>query len=180
MSQISEQIVSRERVFSGVKVAVDRLKVRADDGTVADRELVDHPGAVTVLGVLDDGRIVFIRNERFVVGKTLLELPAGTIDEGEEPIVCAGREMIEETGYEAAEIEPLCSFYTTPGFSNELMHVFVARGLKHVGQRLEPTERITVEPMTMDAALAEAKAGRMDDGKTLASLLYYRAFYADS
>lgn len=171
-----DRIESRQRVFDGARFSVDRIKLRIAPGKLADREIVNHPGAVVVLGVLEDERVVMIRNERFAVGQTLWELPAGTLEAGEPAEVCAGRELIEETGYEAQRIEPLTTFYTTPGICTERMEAYLATGLHHVGQDLEETERIEVEPLPMDRILTMAERGEIADGKTLATLLYYQTF----
>jgi len=165
---MSNTIDNRTRLFDGVKFSVDRVEMTTADGQSVTREAVIHPGAV----------VVMIRNQRFVVGEELYELCAGTLEEGEAPADCAGRELIEETGYRAASIEKLCSFYTSPGFCNELIHAFVARGLEHVGQQLEPTENITVEPLPITDVLAMIQDGRLRDGKTMATLLYHQQFLA--
>ena len=151
----------------------------ADGGTVA-RERIVHRGSVVILPLLrgTDGeeRVVMIRNHRFAVDRVLWELPAGTLDPDEAPVACAGRELVEETGYRAADLSPLLSFYPAPGFLTELMHAFVARELTHVGQRLEPTERIEVEPLPWSDVLELVRANRVEDAKTIATLLYHRAF----
>ena len=162
-------------VFEGVKVHVDVVSITGRDGRSYERELVVHPGAVIVLPILDDGRIVLIRNHRFAVGKTLWELPAGTLEAGEDPALCAGRELIEETGYQSDVIEKLSAFYTTPGISTELMHAFRATGLKHVGQALEETEQIEVEPRPYDDVLNMIRQNVIEDGKTIATILYDHA-----
>lgn len=164
------------RVFTGVKFAVDQISVRAHDGSMVVRERITHPGAVVVLPLTDDGRVVMIRNHRFVVGKTLWELCAGTLEPPELPEACARRELIEETGYEAGRVEALCQFYTTPGMTDELMHAFVARDLVHVGQRLEATEKIEVELIALADVLQMVRDGRIVDGKSIATLLYHQAF----
>ena len=171
-----DRIESRERVFEGVKFAVEKVKLRDEGGGQVDRELVVHPGAVVILGVLDDGRVVMIRNERFAVGKALWELPAGTLEAGEHPADCAARELAEETGYEASSVEPLCAFYSTPGICTEYMRAFVARGLRHVGQNLEAGEKIEAEPVEMDRLLAMIRGGEVEDGKTIAAVLHYHTF----
>jgi ADP-ribose pyrophosphatase len=168
---------SGETVFRCAKFSVRRVGVTTHDGEQRLREVVVHPGAVVILAVMDDGRIVMIRNQRFAVGKELIELPAGTLEEGEEPILCAGRELIEETGYQAATLEPLTSFYSSPGFYTEKLHVFVARGLTHVGQQLEDTEHIRVEPMTLADVLGKIQCHEIEDAKTMAAILYYSRFF---
>ena len=165
-----------QRIFTGVKFAVDLVQAPTRDGGSVQRELVVHPGAVVILGVLDDGRIVLIRNRRFAVAQTLLELPAGTLEPGEDPAVCAGRELIEETGYEASHIEPLCRFFTSPGICTEQMHAFVATGLRHVGQALEETEQITVVPTPPEEVLAMIQRNEIRDGKTIAAVLHHHVF----
>lgn len=141
-------------------------------GTV-QREMVAHPGATLILPVLNESEIIVIRNYRFSVGRELIELPAGTLEPPEPPIECAARELEEETGYVAAEIEPLCEFYTSPGFTDEKMYVFVARNLTKKEQKLEATEQIRVEIMTLEEALTATATGRILDGKTIAALHVY-------
>jgi ADP-ribose pyrophosphatase len=169
----------RQRVFDGVKFSVDVVRRPRRGGGFAQREVVLHPGAVVVLGLLPDDRIVLIRNERFAVGKTLLELPAGTLEPPEPPEACAARELIEETGYQAGRLETMTRFYTSPGICTELMHAFLATDLKPVGQSLEETEQITVEPTALGEALEHVRRGRIQDAKTIATLLYFKAFIRD-
>ncbi|MFA7236414.1 MAG: NUDIX hydrolase [Phycisphaeraceae bacterium] len=176
MSQSHEQ---RERIYTGVKFAVDRVPIRTHGGGTTQREMIVHGGAVLVLPILDDapgGRVVMIRNQRFAVGKELWELCAGTLEKDEDPAECAARELIEETGYEAKTIEKLCEFYTSPGMTNELMRVFTARDLTHVGQRLEATEQIQVELRRWPDVLEMVRTGEIVDGKTIAGILFYEAF----
>lgn len=139
------------------------------------REVVVHPGAVVVLPILNEDRIVMIRNHRFAVDQELWELPAGTKETGEEPIETARRELEEETGFRAARVVPLIEFYTSPGICTELMHAFVATDLSPVGQRLEPGERIVVETLSTAEARRRFTAGEFRDGKTIAVLGTYFA-----
>jgi ADP-ribose pyrophosphatase len=148
---------------------------RIDLYTVNGREAVIHPGAVILLPLLSDSEVILIRNERFLVDECLWELPAGTLEAGETPLQTAARELIEETGYRAGMIEPLCEFYTTPGFCNERMHAFTARELVSVGQNVDESEKITPEILTWDAILSMIQDGAIHDGKTIAVLLYYYA-----
>ena len=143
------------------------------------RDVVDHPGAVVILPLLEDGRVLLTRNHRWAIGQTILELPAGTLEPPPEtPASCAGRELLEETGYEAAQLRPLLAFYSAPGFCTELLHGFVATGLTWRGQQLEPGERIEPVAMTWPRVLAAIAAGSIVDAKTLTVLLYYHSLHA--
>jgi ADP-ribose pyrophosphatase len=139
----------------------------------ADREIVVHPGAVVILPLLVDDRVVMIRNQRFAVGQELLELPAGTYEPGESNEDCARRELEEETGYRAGRVEQLCQFYSSPGFTDELLVVFVATDLTLTAQNLDATEQISVELMSYEDALDACLDGQIIDGKTIATLLLY-------
>ena len=138
-----------------------------------DREVVVHPGAVLILPFLSDTEIIMIHNVRHVVGRELLELPAGTLENGEEPQSCAARELEEETGYRAGTLEPLCEFFTGPGICTELMHTFVARDLVRTAQKLDPTEQIRVEMLTLNRALQMIAKGEIIDGKSIAAIGSY-------
>jgi ADP-ribose pyrophosphatase len=137
------------------------------------KDIVNHPGAVLILALPEPDRVVMIRNYRYSVCEELLELPAGTLEPPEPPRDCAARELAEETGYRAAEFEPLCEFYTSPGFTNELMHVFVARNLSPGVQNLQENEQIKVQVLSLDDALRACLDGRIRDGKTIAALQVY-------
>jgi ADP-ribose pyrophosphatase len=167
---------SRKRVLVGAKFSVDQVQVPTRSGGETERLLVVHPGAAVVLPLLDDGRVVLIRNHRFSVGRELWELPAGTIDAGEPPAETAARELEEETGYRAARVEPLLGFYSSPGICDERMHGFLATGLTRAVQRLEETERIEVESRTADELRDMIRRGDIEDGKTIALGLYWLAF----
>jgi ADP-ribose pyrophosphatase len=160
----------------GRRVRVEQRRIPRSDGREELREMVVHPGSVVVLPVLDDGRIVMIRNRRFAVGKTLLELCAGTREGDEDPALCAARELEEETGYRATTVTPLLSFYPTPGVSNERMSAFVARGLTKTEQQLDPSEQIEVEPLPIDEVLARISRNEIEDAKTIASVLYFHTW----
>ena len=143
------------------------------DGKLHVRETVQHPGAVTILPVFDDGRVCLIRNYRVAVDKTLVELPAGTLEPGEDPEMTAGRELIEETGYRAASMEKLSEFYMSPGILNERMHLYVARGLRPGPAALEPGEQIETWVVPWAEAMRMAFDGSIEDAKTLIGLLYF-------
>jgi len=137
------------------------------------RDVVVHPGAVVVLAVTAEDQIVMIRQVRHAVDEELWELPAGTREPEEAPVTTAGRELIEETGYEAAAIEPLTSFYTSPGILSESMHAFVATELTPVGQRLEEGEQIVAKLVDSREVRRMMTQGEIQDGKTLAALGVY-------
>lgn len=162
--------------FHGRRFDVRRYEIIEEDGRLIQREVVIHPGAVVILPLLDADSVVMIRNERFATGEVLWELPAGTIEPHEAPELTAARELIEETGYRAAEILPLTNFYTSPGFCNEAMYAFIARNLDFVGQQLDESEKISSEIVPWSRLLEMIKAGAIRDGKTLASLLFYHSF----
>lgn len=162
----------RELVFTGRKFRVERCHFPAGD-QARSYEIIRHAGAAVILPVLPDGRIVFERNYRYPVEQTLLELPAGTLDPPEDPATCAHRELAEETGYRAGRLEPLLSFYSTPGVSDEVMHAFLATDLAAGETQLEPGEQITLAPIALDTALAMISQGEIRDAKTIATVLFY-------
>ncbi|MEP0848465.1 MAG: NUDIX hydrolase [Phycisphaerae bacterium] len=163
-------------VFESRKYRIVRREIPGRDGCTHAFDLIRHAGAVVVLPLLSDGLVVLIQVQRPAVDCELLELPAGTLEPGEDPLSCARRELAEETGYKAGRIEPLCSFFTTPGMTNERMHAFVATELTAGPQALEGDERITVACVPYDEALAAVRDGRIVDGKTIATLLYFDRF----
>lgn len=138
------------------------------------REVVEHPGAVVLLPLLDDGRVCLIRNYRVAVGDTLWELPAGTLEPPEDPAVTAACELIEETGYRAARIEPLAQFWMSPGILNERMHCYVATGLVAGEQQLEAGEQIQVHPLSWAEIERLIDTGAIQDAKTLTALLLWQ------
>ncbi|MCB9545970.1 MAG: NUDIX hydrolase [Myxococcales bacterium] len=138
------------------------------------RAYLDHPGAVTILPLTDDG-VLFIENRRWVVGQTLLELPAGGLEPGEDPAAAAARELEEETGHRAATLELLQAFYLVPAYSTEVMHAFVARGLTPTAQRLEVDEELAPVALRWAEIDARLRAGGIVDMKTLAVLGRWRA-----
>ena len=140
-------------------------------GGVRTREIVRHPGAVVILPLLDDGRVCLIRNYRVSVKQTLIELPAGTLEPPEEPIVTAERELTEETGYRAAKLEELHAFYLSPGILDERMHLFLATGLTPGQPAREAGEEIENLVLPWEEAVQMALDGRIQDAKSIVGLL---------
>ena len=167
-------------LHNGVRVNLRATERPRASGGTQRREVAEVADAVVVLPLIElDGHIpgvVLIRNERFAVGRTLWELPAGTLEPGEDPATCAGRELAEETGYAADTIEPLTAFYPSPGFCTEKLFAFRATGLTHVGQSLDETERITPEPLPLSRAYDMIRDGVIEDAKTIATLLFHHTF----
>ncbi len=163
---VDESVLLRDRAYH-----VARVTLEVSDGSTQTRGIIRHRGAVIVLPLLDDGKIVLIRNTRWVVGQTLVELPAGGLEPGEEPIAAAARECAEESGFRPQSVEHLGDFYTSPGFSDERMYAFVARGLSPVGQHLEVDEAIDVLPIPGEEALRMIDRGEIVDAKTIVTLL---------
>lgn len=152
---------------------VELRRVPKRDGGSELREMVVHPGSVVLLPLLDDGRVVLIRNTRFTVGRTLWELPAGTRTPGEPPELCGARELEEETGYRAARLTPLLESFTAPGISNERMVGFVAEGLTPTRQQLDDTEQIEVHPVAAEEVLRMVREHEIEDAKTIATFLFW-------
>lgn len=173
---VALDLVETRTLYTGKRMRLDLLHFRDDAGRKHVKEIVAHPGAVIVLPLLDDGRVVLIRNRRWALREVLLELPAGTLEKGEAPINCAGRELLEETGYLASRLRPLLSFYTSPGILSEKMHAFVAEGLQPRKTAHEPGEEIEVVPTPLDDAIGMIRDGQIVDGKSIATLLFYERF----
>jgi ADP-ribose pyrophosphatase len=172
----TETLISSERVFSGRVVTLDVDQIRLPDGSRAVREVVRHRGAVVLLPVLDDGRIVSVRQYRYPVAERLLELPAGTLERGENVRSCAARELAEETGWRAEALHELGRLFSTPGFTDEVFHVVLATGLMPTesGATPDPDERIDVVTLSVADALDRARTGELRDAKTLATLFLAR------
>ena len=153
------------------RFSVERVGYDDRQGTRRWKDVIRHPGAVVILPLLDDGTICLIRNRRVSVDETLLEVPAGTLDPGEDPAVCAHRELREETGYVAGSMEPRGWFYVSPGILDEKMFLFLATDLTHASANLMPDEDIENHLMPVTNAIAMAARGELHDAKTIVALL---------
>ena len=167
-------VVSHQEVYRGKIVALHVDTIRKPSGGTSIREVVLHPGGVAAVPVLADGRILLIRQFRYPIGKFILEIPAGKLDSGQPPLETIARELEEETGYSAGDLTHECTFYTSPGISNESIHLFIARELIHSAQRLEEGEHITVEAYSLDECLQKIESGEICDGKTILGILRYQ------
>lgn len=163
---VRSEVVHRGRLFD---VRVDRL--RWPDGLEVEREVVVHPGAVCIVPVTDRGTLLFVEQYRHPAGKRLLELPAGTLEPGEEPGATARRELEEEVGFAAGHLRPLGGFYVAPGYTTEYIHLFVATALSPAQGTGDEDEDIAVVELTPAEALARIRDGRIEDGKSIIALL---------
>jgi len=171
VADLCEKRISGDRVYEGRILDLEVDRVRLPNGNEALREVIRHKGAVVVLPLHKDREIEFVRQYRYPTGEVLLELPAGKLDPGEEPVACAGRELAEETGWKPVEIHELGSFFTTPGFTDEVLHAFIATPLEPAPEiSQDPDEAIDNITMTIDEALSACRDGTIRDGKTLATL----------
>jgi len=168
---LEEEILSREVVFSGRVFEVEVRRVRLPDGREARRDIVRHAGAVAMIPVTGDGRVLLVRQFRSPAGEALLEIPAGTLEPGEDPLACAARELEEEIGYRAGRLEPLFSSYLAPGYSSEMLHTFLATDLQPTAPHRESDEIIRVEAISLAEAPALIRNGSIKDAKTICGLL---------
>jgi ADP-ribose pyrophosphatase len=171
------------RVYSGRIINLDIDTVRFPNGATGELEMIRHPGAAAVVPFLsdpagDDPQILLLKQYRYAAEEFLYEVPAGRLDSGEDPRECARRELMEETGCEARRIEHLYTFYTTPGFTDERIHAFMAVGLTHGQSHHETDEFISVETMTLSNALGLIEKGEIKDAKTALTILYAAGFKA--
>jgi ADP-ribose pyrophosphatase len=167
----SARVLHHRRVHTGKVLDLDVDEVLEPGGVRGLREVVRQRGSVAALPVREDGRVVLVRQYRYAVDALVWELPAGRRDPGETPEQGALRELEEEVGLRAATLEPLLTFWTTPGFCDEVMHLFRATGLTPVPTRPEADEKIEQATFTLDEAMAMVKRGEIREGKTLVALL---------
>ena len=167
---LKETLVSTEKIYSGTIVNLRRDVVCLPNGKTASREVVEHPGAVAIVPVLSDGRILLVRQFRHPVGRVLLEIPAGKLTAGEEPDECAARELEEETGYQAKTLERRISLFTGPGFTDEVIHMYLAHDLVQTLANPDEDEFLEVSAYEMGEIQLMLRAGLICDAKTIAGI----------
>ncbi len=167
--------VSSSTLCRGKRYSLKSVKVYFDEKTIV-RDLLEHPGSVVVIPLLDGGKVIMLRQFRIGPMKWVWELPAGTIEHGEDPKETAMRELIEETGYRAGKMDIVFKMYPTPGVSSEIMYIYIARNLEYVGTSHQEDEYIRVAVLELNDVYGMIERNEIDDGKTIAALLYYRFF----
>lgn len=182
MTGVEWERLDREVAYEGHVVDVYRDRVRTRrDGRVRETsyDVVHHPGAASVVALFPDRTVALVRQFRYVVEGEIWEIPAGTVQAGESFETCAARELEEEIGWRPGRLEPLSTFYTTPGFSDERMRVFLAEGLERGSRDLDEDEHLTVERVPLETALEWIDEGRIRDAKTIVGLLGARRRLAE-
>jgi ADP-ribose pyrophosphatase len=174
MKKFEEKTLSTTPIYDGRVISLQVDDVELPDGNKGKREIVKHPGAVAVIATTDEGKLVLVEQFRKALERTLIEIPAGKLEPGEEPIVTAGRELEEETGYLCEDMEYVTSFYTSPGFADEYIHFFEAKGLrkKEDAASLDEDEFVELLEVTLEEALVLMQDGKIHDAKTVYALQY--------
>lgn len=167
----TEKTISTRDIYKGRIVHLVEDTVLLPNGKTAGRELVLHNGGVGVIAVDDDENVLMVRQFRKPYDEVVLEIPAGKLEKGEEPLLAGMRELSEETGYEAAEYTFLGEFYPTPGYCSEIIHLYLARGLSFVGQHLDPDEFVEVEKLPLKTLVQMVMDNQIPDAKTAIAIL---------
>lgn len=174
-----EKTIEKNTVYEGVIVNVRRDKAELVNGNVVGREVVEHPGGVTVIPVEPDGTVWCVRQFRYPFGREMLEVPAGKLERGEDPFECAVRELSEETGLTADEFVYLGPCCTSPGFSTEVLHIYLALGLHQGAMHLDPDEFLNVEKYGLEELADRVMSGEIDDAKTIIAVLKAKRYLED-
>lgn len=169
----TEKQLDSQLIYTGYHIYLTHDHIQLPDGRLSERDVIHHPGAVAMLPLMDDDTVLLVKQYRYAAQCALWEIPAGTLEKDEQPLLAAYRELREETGYVAAEMTPLTDFFSSPGFLNEKLHLFVARKLTLDHQDLDPDEFIDVQPFSKSQVQTMLKDGAFPDAKTQIALLYW-------
>jgi ADP-ribose pyrophosphatase len=174
MDHLVEKTIRKEKIFSGKVVQLYVEDVQLPNGKTSKREVIKHPGAVAIIPITKEGKLVLVRQYRKALERVLVEIPAGKLEKGEEPLATAQRELEEETGYRAQSMRHIVSFYTSPGFADELIHLYTAEGLEKLedAASLDEDEFVDILEVTLEEALEMLEKREIYDAKTAYALQY--------
>lgn len=171
--QLTEKKIKSHQIYKGKIINVRKDLVSLPDGNQSTREIVEHPGAVGIIALDNDDHILLVRQYRHPVERVILEIPAGKLDPGEEPLRCAKRELAEEVKAKAHKWLHLLTFFTTPGFSNEIMHLFLATDLTTYEEYSDPDEFLELYKLPAKDIIPAIKKGQIQDAKSIVGLLFF-------
>lgn len=179
MEHLKEKMLEKEIVFEGNIITVRYDRVTLPDGAPATREFIQHPGAAAIVPITPHGEVILVRQWRYPINQVSIEIPAGKLTPGEDPLDCAKRELEEETGFSASRWQHMLTFYTSPGFSDEEMHVFLARDLRISNARPDDDEFVEPLVVPLAAALEMIATGEIVDAKSIIGLHQASRFFCD-
>jgi ADP-ribose pyrophosphatase len=180
MENLTEKTLSKEQIYKGKIIDLYVEEVELPNQKTSKREIVKHPGAVAVLAVTKEGKIVMVEQFRKPLEKTIIELPAGKLEKGEEPLECARRELLEETGYSCENMISIGSFYTSPGFADELIYLFFTDTLIQKGEQMtDEDEFVNVIEVSISEAKELMKNEKIHDAKTAYGVLYMELYHGN-
>lgn len=171
----AEVTIRSEPIFQGKVISLQVDHVKLPNGQTATREIVKHPGAVGIMALHDD-KLLVVEQYRKSLERSLVEIPAGKLEQGEEPLEAARRELQEETGYTCSTMKHVCSFYTSPGFADEILHLYAAEGLTKGEASLDEDEFLDCDSLTLDEALLYIAEGQIRDAKTIAAVYAWQLY----
>lgn len=174
-SKLTEKKVSQKKIYEGV-ISFFKDEVELINGQKASRVYTKHPGASAVVPLTKEGKIIFVEQYRYPVGKITLEIPAGKLKPKQSPLACAKAELKEETGFSAGKWQKMLAFYPSTAFSTEILHIFFAKDLKKGSQHLDEDEFVNTKELTLARSLEYIKKGKIKDSKTIIALLYLKTF----
>jgi ADP-ribose pyrophosphatase len=174
VKKFEEKTLSSETIYQGKIIDLQVDEVKLPNGKTSKRELIKHPGAVAVIALTPEGKIVMVEQYRKALEKSIVEIPAGKLEPGEEPIITAARELEEETGYGCEKLEHLISFYTSPGFADELVHLYIAKNITRIeeARELDEDEFVELLEVTVEEAVGLMKEKKIYDAKTAYAVQY--------
>jgi ADP-ribose pyrophosphatase len=174
MDHLVEKTIRKEKIFNGKVVQLYVEDVQLPNGKTSKREVIKHPGAVAIIPITKEGKLVLVRQYRKALERVLIEIPAGKLEKGEEPLATAQRELEEETGYRAQSMHHIVSFYTSPGFADELIHLYMAEGLEKLedAASLDEDEFVDILEVTLEEAMEMLEKREIYDAKTAYALQY--------